>query len=413
MNDNNTIGKYFVGDKVIILVVAILMIISSLLMGSTLSSLAIRQSNFSFVNLIQQLSFSAIAFVVMLIISQIPYETYYKFANPIFWATIALLIFTIVAGKSINSAKRWIEIPIVGFTIQTSDIVRIGLFMYVAKIISTFKPSNKDKYSVMLKKVLLPVVATAGIIAFTDLSTAIIIVITAFIILFLTPIDIKLYLRAVGIIAGMGIIVILLMMTLGIGRGKTWMNRISQNKTEKVYSQKTQALIAVANAPLIPKPGSSKQKYLIANSYSDYVFSILVEEYGYLGAFVVIALYLMILYRSLLIIKKQKRTFPMYLALALTINIISQAFVHIFVNVGIGPVTGQPLPLVSMGGSSTFTIAAQIGILLQISKVTERAKNKTVTYNETYDNTNLMDDEQKTEEAKPQIQINDHEFLID
>jgi hypothetical protein len=103
----------------------------------------------------------------------------------------------------------------------------------------------------------------------------------------------------------------------------------------------------------------------------------------------------------------------MYLALALTINIISQAFVHIFVNVGIGPVTGQPLPLVSMGGSSTFTIAAQIGILLQISKVTERANNKTVTYNETYDNTNLMDDEQKTEEAKPQIQINDHEFLID
>ncbi len=414
---SKTLDKYFVGDKVIVLVVIILIIISSLLMGSTLSSLAIHNSNFSFKELISQLSFSLLAIVVMMIISRIPYQIYYKLANPLFIATLALLVITIIAGKSINSARRWIEVPVIGLTIQTSDLVRIGLFILVAKIISTFKPAKTTDNKTLIKKVLIPVILTAGIVAFSDLSTAIIIVITALIILYITPIDFKLYLKSVGIVAGLGIVGIMLMIALGIGRGKTWLNRLNTDKTETVYSQKKQALIAVANAPLIPKPGHSNQKYIVANSYTDYVFAIIVEEYGYFGAFIVIALYLMLLYRALLIIKRQKRTFPMYLALALTINIISQAFMHLFVNVGIGPVTGQPLPLISRGGSSTFAIAIQIGILLQISYATEQNKNEIKNnFSEINDDTqtdNYNEIQQKPTFEQPEIQIKDHEFLID
>ncbi len=391
-----TLNKIIKGDKVIILLVIALMIISSLLMGSTLSSLAIRNSNFSFYYLFKQLFFSLFAFVIMIFTSQIPYQIFSKLAKPILLAVLALLVITLIAGKSINSAKRWLEIPFIGLTIQTSDFVRIALIIYVAQIMSHYNPSNGD-FNDMMNKVLywsLPVIV---LIAVNDFSTAFLLATTVFILIIFSPINLKLYFKKTGIVIAVGLLLIILAMALKIGRAETWLNRLHETKTEKIYGQRTQSLIAVSKAPIIPKPGSSTQKYLLANSYSDYVFAIAVEEYGYIGAIVIIVLYLILLKRIYLIIKKQKRTFPMYLSLGLAINILTQAFLHILVNVGIIPVTGQPLPFISMGGSSTISAAIQFGILLNIS-----ANNK-------------KEEKQKTnqeEKQEPEIVIDDYPFLV-
>ena len=391
-----TLNKIIKGDKVIILLVIALMIISSLLMGSTLSSLAIRNSNFSFYYLFKQLFFSLFAFVIMIFVSQIPYQIFSKFAKPFLLFVLVLLVITLIAGKSINSAKRWLEIPFIGLTIQTSDFMRIALIIYVAQIMSRYNPNNGD-FNEMMNKTMywsLPIIV---LIAINDFSTAFLLATTVFVLILFSPISLKLYFKKTGIIIAAGLLLMILAMTLKIGRAQTWLNRLHETKTEKIYGQRTQSLIAVSKAPIIPKPGSSTQKYLLANSYSDYVFAIAVEEYGYIGAIVIIVLYLILLKRIYLIIRKQKRTFPMYLSLGLAINILTQAFLHILVNVGIIPVTGQPLPFISMGGSATISAAIQFGILLNISANSKKEEKKSAS---------------KDEKEEPEIIIDDYPFLV-
>lgn len=396
----DTIRNIIKGDKIIILLVIALMIISSLLMGSALSSLAIKESNFSFFYLFKQLFFSLIAFLIMIFVSQVPYQFFSKMSKPVIYVSIILLIITIIAGRSINSAKRWLDVPFTGLTIQTSDFVRIAVIIYVAQIMSKYNPVSGN-FKEMINKVIIWSLPIIGLIAINDFSTAFLLGTSVFILLLFSPIDLKLYAKKVGILILAAIFVFILAMTLKIGRGGTWHNRFSQTKSEQLYGQRTQSLIAISKAPLIPKPGSSTQKYLLANSYSDYIFAISVEEYGFIGALLIIVLYLILLKRIYLIIKSQKRTFPMYLSLGLSLNILTQAFMHILVNVGLMPVTGQPLPFISWGGSATITAAIQFGILLNISSNKENEKGKI-----------NIETGQKEVKNEPEIVIDDYPFLV-
>jgi cell division protein FtsW len=390
---NDKINQIIKGDKIIIIVIIALLLISALMLGSTSTSLALKNGDFSFQYLFRQIGFAVVAFFIMTVTSYVHYNKYAKIAKPLYIIAVSLMIITIIAGVSINSAKRWL--PFMGFTIQTSDFVRIALIIMVAKIISQYDP-KKGNMEDMMDKVSWWTIPVAVLIAVYDLSTAILVLITVYTMVLLTSIEIKIFLKKILILGAIAIAALAIVMMLHIGRANTWLNRFKQTKTEKIYGQKTQSQIAIANAHLIPKPGSSTQKYLLANSYSDYVFAIAVEEYGIIGAIIIIMLYIILLYRISLIIKRQKRTFPLYLSIGISLNILTQAFVHILVNVGILPVTGQPLPFVSMGGSAILSAAIQVGILLNISEKTLKQKN-------------ISDN--KTEKENDVI-IDDHPFLI-
>lgn len=394
----DTIKNIIKGDKIIILLVIALMIISSLLMGSALSSLAIKESNFSFYYLFKQLFFSFIAFLIMIFVSQVPYQFYSKLSKPLLYISIILLLITIIAGRTVNSAKRWLDVPFMGLTIQTSDFVRIAVIIYVAHIMSRYNPVSGN-FKEMMNRVMIWSIPIIALIAINDFSTAFLLGASVFTLLLFSPIDFKLYAKKTGVLVLVGLFVFILAMVLKIGRAETWLNRFSETKNEQLYGQRTQSLIAISKAPLIPKPGSSTQKYLLANSYSDYIFAISVEEYGFIGALLIIVLYLVLLKRIYLIIKSQKRTFPMYLALGLSLNILTQAFMHILVNVGIMPVTGQPLPFISWGGSSTISAAIQFGILLNISS--NKGKEKVV-----------KETGKQETNIEPEIVIDDYPFLV-
>ncbi|MEA3450857.1 MAG: FtsW/RodA/SpoVE family cell cycle protein, partial [Bacteroidota bacterium] len=319
----NILNKIIKGDKTIIYLVIALLLISSFIMASALNSLSIKENNFSFYYLFKQLIFASVAFITMILVSQIPYQIFSKISKPLFLFLVVLLLFTVFFGKSINGSRRWLEIPFIGLTIQTSDFVRIGLVIYIAHIMSKYNPIRGD-FNDMLKKVLLWGTPVALIIAKTDYSTAILTIVLILTMLFFSPIKFKGYVKKAGIVTIIVVSLFILSMIFGFGKGDTAKGRID-GKTA-IYDQEVQCKIAISKAPIIPKPGSSTQKYLLANSYSDFAFAIGVEEYGFLGAFLIIVLYLVLLKRILLIVKNQKRTFPMYLSLGLSMNILSQAF---------------------------------------------------------------------------------------
>lgn len=401
-----TINKILKGDRTIIIAVAVLMLISALLMGSTSPSLAIQKHNFSFEYLFKQLFLSGFAFLIMIFVSRIPYQAYFKISKPILIASLVLLAITVVSGKSINDTRRWFMIPYLNVTVQTSDIVRFALIMHIAKIISEYN-ANKDNLKDMVKRVLywsLPVILA---ILFINVSTGLLLIVIVFTILFFTPINLKYFIRIGAFVLVAGVAVLLFQEQFNVGRGGTISSRVLGSDR----FQKEQALIAVANAKIIPHPGSSKQKYLLSNSQSDFVFSIAVEEYGIIGIFLIIGMYLIILYRIGIIVRQQKRSFPMFLVLGLSMNILLQAFLHLFVSVGLGPVTGQPLPLISMGGTSTIITATQIGIILNISSIKEKQEIPVI-LNDDEENEDINDSEDDTNNEQEEIEINDYPFLV-
>lgn len=366
-------NKILIGDKTIIIAVIVLMLFSALLMGSISPRLAIQSNNLTFTHLIKQLSLSVLALIIMIYAARIPYKIYFKISKYILIATLILLAITLIFGKSINNTKRWLIIPFINMSIQTTDIVRVGLIIHITKIISEYN-ANKDNLKKMFKQIMYWTIPIILAILYINISTGIIVAITIFTILYITPINKKYFIKMVGIgvlIIGLALV---LQHSIKIGRGKIISSRIIGNND----IQKTQALIAVSHAKLLPHPGSSKQKFLLSNAESDFVFSIIIEEYGILGIIIVLGLYAIIAYRVGTIIRQQKRTFPIYLTIGLSINIIIQTIVHLFVSTGIGPVTGQPLPLISMGGTSTIITAFQISIILNISTQAKQKPEKEI-----------------------------------
>lgn len=386
------------------------MFISALLMGSTAASIGIKNHSFSFGELYKQLFLSGFAFVIMIFVARIPYQIYFKISKHILIGSLFLLALTLISGKSVNGTTRWLTIPGFGITIQTTDIVRLALVMHIAKIISEFN-ANKDDLKEMFKRILYWTIPILIIVALINVSTAILIAVTVLFIVFFTPIDIKFYAKIFILVAVGGILMIIAQDKFDFGRGSTSVSRIIGADDY----QKKQSLIAVSNAPILPNPGSSKQKYLISNSSSDFIFSIAIEEYGFIGIFVIISMYIFLMYRIIVIVRQQKRSFPMFLILGIAMNVLLQAFMHMFVNVGIGPVTGQPLPFVSMGGTSTVITATQIGIILHISSlnatkptpVVEKDINKEIDNYDDNENENVAEVEKDEE-----IKINDYPFLV-
>ncbi len=363
------------GDQVIWGVVVVLSFISLLAVYSSTGSLAYRMEKNSSYYLVKQVMVLGLGLLITYWVHKVNYTKFAKVAVILYLLSLPLLLYTLFFGTSLNEGSRWIKLPVINLTFQTSDLAKLALFMFIARVLSMKQDVIKD-----LKKgfipVLLPMLFTCALIAPANLSTALMLGATCSIVFFIGRVQVKhlLLLAAVGI---MGISLLFTISKLtGFGRAKTWEQRIEDfaggkkkdGKGEDVY-QVQQAKIAIANGGITGRgPGRSLQKNFLPHPYSDFIFSIIVEEYGLIGGSIVVMLYLLFLWRSILIFKRCPFAFGAFLAVGLSITLVFQAMLNMAVNVHLVPVTGLTLPMISMGGSSIWFTSIAIGIILSVSR---------------------------------------------
>ena len=365
--------KYLKGDRVIWMIVIFLYLSSLLLIYSSSSSLAFRYhgGNTTYF-LIKQLVFLLVAFIVMWTVHLIKYSIWYRLANILLALSVPLLGITLLFGRNLNAASRWLEIPGLGISFQSSDLAKVILIMYVAKYLSQMQDNNND-FKQFLIQLIAPVALVCALILPANFSTAALLGLTCWLMMFVGRVNLKYLFGITGIgIVLVGAFIAISLQFKTLSRAQTWVNRIenfiSDDKTEGNY-QLEQSKIAIATGGIIGKgPGRSTQRNFLPHPYSDFIYAIIIEEYGVVGGVFTLILYLMLLYRAALLVKKSNRLFPAFLAFGLALMLTLQALINMAVAVGAIPVTGQPLPLVSLGGSSLIVSSGALGIILGISR---------------------------------------------
>lgn len=359
------VDKNLKGDPVIWVIVILLSILSIFVVYSATGTLAYKNLGGNTEHyLLRHGSLVILSLVGMWAAHQIDYRYYANISRFALIISVPLLIFSWQFGTTYNEASRWIMIPIINKTFQPSDLAKLALITQLASMLAQRQQNIKD-----FKESLIPILLwcglICGLIAMTDLSSAALLLVTCMILLFIGRVPMKylVMLTFVGLIAGA--------IAFSVGeRRETAISRIQDFlDPEEIPFQAKQSYIAIATGGFIGKgPGNSVRRNNLPHSYSDFIFAIIVEEYGIIGAGLVILLYLGLLYRGLLTATKSERAFGGLLSAGLSLALVMQAMVNIGVAVGLLPITGLPLPLVSMGGTSLIVTGLSIGIILSVSR---------------------------------------------
>jgi cell division protein FtsW len=288
-------------------------------------------------------------------------------------------VLTLIFGLDLNDAKRVLPLPF-NLTFQTSDLAKLTLIIYLARLLTKKQDQIKDFRTAFIP-LILPVLTVVFLIMPANLSTALMLFTISLVVLFIGGVDFK-YIAA---LVGSGVVVFALFVLIILQlpeeqqlRMGTWKNRIENHfKDEGEPYQVEQAKIAIASGGLFGKgPGNSTQRNFLPHPYSDFIYSIIIEEYGYIGGVFVLLLYIILLHRAVVIVTKIPQTFGAFLTIGVVFSLVLQAMINMAVNVGVVPVTGQPLPLVSMGGTSIWFTSLSIGIVLSVSKEVERKEKE-------------------------------------
>jgi cell division protein FtsW len=301
------------------------------------------------------------------------YMRYSIVAPLLLYVAIPLLVFTLWFGPELNDARRWLEVPGLGITIQSSDFAKIALIIYVARSIA-FKQEYIKDFSSAFIPIIVPVLIVCGLIAPADLSSAAILFVTCLTMMFIGRVDLKYItvLIVLGIIMLAGIIAVGYLFPDFV-RVETWTSRINEffNDPEGGY-QIQQAKIAIAEGGWFGVgPGQSTQDNYLPYPYADFIYAIICEEYGLLGGTTIILLYLLLVFRCMRMVTRSPKTFGAMLSVGLCLSLVLQAFANIAVSVHLVPVTGLTLPMVSMGGTSIIFTCISFGIILSVSKYIE------------------------------------------
>lgn len=366
------LGKYFKGDAVIWAVIVGLSIFSLLAVYSSTGTLAYKyQGGNTTYYFIKHLGFLLFGVLIIFVTHLIPYKYYSRLSQLLLFLSIPLLAVTLILGTSLNEASRWLTLPGIGLTFQTSDFAKLSLLMYTARLLA-IKQDNIKEFKGAFRPIMIPVMIVCGLIFPANFSTAAILFATTWILMFVGRVNLKYLFGLIGV----GILFIVLFIVIANfstdkGRIGTWKKRIenfSNGESENNY-QSDQAKIAIVTGGVFGKlPGNSTQRNFLPHPYSDFIYAIIIEEYGAVGGFVVLLLYLILLYRAGVIVKRSSWTFPAFLAIGLGFSLVFQAFINMAVAVNLFPVTGQPLPLVSMGGTSLLFTCVALGIMLSLSR---------------------------------------------
>lgn len=376
------------GDRIIWGVVIVLSLVSIMAVYSSTGSLAYRMhKGHAEVYLFKQLGTLLAGLGIIFVFHKLKYTIYARIAIILFAISIPLLIYTLFFGATLNEGSRWLKVPGVGLTFQTSDLAKLGLFMFLALQLSRIQ-NDLDNLKRVAIHIFLPVIVICGLIAMANLSTALMIAFSCSVLFYIGRIRFKhlLLLAATAIFLFAALFVV--SKATGFGRAATWEARIknfSSDKKDDVPFQVQQAKIAIAQGMLFGKgAGNSTQRNFLPHPYSDMIYPIIIEEYGLLiGGMGLIFLYLLFLWRSILIFRRCPFAFGAFLAVGLSFTLVFQAFLNMGVAVNLLPVTGLTLPLVSMGGSSIWFTCMAIGIILSVSKFVEDAEPNENMINET------------------------------
>jgi len=363
------------GDRWIWLIVILLSIWSLLAVYSATGTLAYKKGVGSEQFLIKHLVMIVGGIALMYFSHLLDYRYYAGISKVLMVITIPLLAYTLFFGASVNEASRWVTIPIINQTFQTSDLAKLALITFLARTLSKKQENIKN-----VKKAFLPIMtavcAVFVLIALANLSTALMLFGVSILLLIMGRISIK----QISIVCLAGVILLGAVMMLG-PRRKTYMSRIDtfihpeKADPDKAF-QANQAKIAIATGGIFGKgPGNSTQRNFLPHPYSDFVFALIIEEYGMVGGVGLVLLYLVFLYRCVLIVTDSPKAFGALLAAGLSFSLTIQAFANMAVAVGLGPVTGVPLPLVSMGGTSILFTSVAFGIILSVSRDIDEKKN--------------------------------------
>ncbi len=353
------------GDPVIWAIVFMLSVISIFVVYSATGTLAYKNMGGNVEHyLFRHTLLLVLSLFAMWAAHRIDYRYYTGLSKLALWLSVPLLIVSWQFGTNLNEASRWITIPIIEKTFQPSDLAKLALITQMASMLAKRQQNIGD-----IKESLMPILMWTGLIvlliAMTNISGALLLLITCMFLLFIGRVPIKylLILTLVGAMAGV--------IAFSFGqRGETAVNRIEHFlHPDDLPFQARQSYIAIASGGVIGKgPGRSVRRNFLPHSYSDFIFAILVEEYGMMGAAVVILLYLGLLYRGMRTAAKSEHAFGGLLSAGLSLALVMQAMVNIGVAVGLLPITGMPLPLLSMGGTSLLFTGISLGIILSVSR---------------------------------------------
>jgi len=382
-------GGLFKGDRVVWGLIVVFMIYSLLAVYSSSVSIAFaRHGGDTTFFLKSQAMMLIFCLFIITVTHHLPYRIYSSLAGFILFVAIVLLIVTLIFPVRINEASRWIMIPGTGFMIQTSDLAKVALIIYLARMLSQNQHNLKD-FKLMTRIMIVPVAIVCALIMPENLSTAVMIFGMSLLIMFIGRMPVKYLLAWMGMaIAAIFVFALLLDLVSENNRVSVWKDRLEnyvkgENDRDADY-QSNQAKIAIATGGLIGKaPGNSVQRNMLPQSNSDFIFAIIIEEYGLIfGALPVLFVYLILLFRGIAIARKCETAFPAFLVLGLTVMLVTQAMINMAVAVGLIPVTGQTLPMISWGRTSMVVSSFSLGAILGVSRVI-RAKVREEEFNTT------------------------------
>ena len=408
---NKKIGNIFKGDKVIWMVFFFLCMISIVEVFSASSGLTYKSQNY--VGPIAYHTFTIVAGVVVAIITlNIPCR-YFKLMTPfLILISVVTLLWVLLAGTKVGDAGRWINL--FGFTFQPSEIAKGTIVLAVAQILAAMQRENgADKKA--FKWILWILLPACVLIGLENLSTAAMLFAVVFLMMFIGLVPMKQLGKLAAVIVVIGVFALSMVMLVGhdisdeekqstkteqldqpkqkknfvekmFHRADTWKSRLMKfgkpKPTPQEYDLDKDAQVAHANIAIVSSgvigkgPGQSTERDFLSQAFSDFIYAIVIEELGIAGAFAVMFLYIVLLYRCARIASRCENNFPAFLAMGLGLLLVIQATFNMMVAVGLAPVTGQPLPLISKGGTSTIINCAYIGAILSVSRSAKMKKAK-------------------------------------
>lgn len=390
------------GDRYIWLVVFLLSVFSILAVYSSTETLAYKSAGGNTEYYLIKHSVILLFGIVLMYMSHlIPYRYYSRIAQILLWLSVPALLYTMFLAPEVNDASRWITLPVINLTFQTSDLARFALIMYTARVLSK-KQDKVHSFKEAFIPVILPIAIICALILPENLSTASVLFFTCIVLMFVGRVKFK-YI-ALTILAGLVLISVIIAMAYAfpqVGRLGTWKARVDAfvdgGDADDLY-QTNQAKIAIAQGGVLGVgPGNSTQKDFLPYPYADFIFATILEEYGLVGGLIMIFLYLAFLYRCIRIVLKAPTSFGALLAVGLGLSLCIQAFINMGVAVHLLPTTGLTLPLVSMGGTSLWFTSLSIGIILSVSREIEATEGEEALADESASEADAPIDAESTE----------------
>ena len=377
------------GDKIIWIIVLFLCSISIVSVYSSSSSLAYQAGKSTLFFLLQQMRFVIFGVTALYICYKIPLGWYRMLAYFGILFSIFLLAATLIVGSKINDAGRWIRI--LGISFQPAEIAKIAVILYLAKIM---EDRPLDSFNEFFYWIIIPISLVLLLILYGSISTALLLGGVSALILIIVGVKWKHLFKTTLI--GVAVLGLIVLLNLSFGlfpRVDTAISRIKSFTTEqtidenstpaqiqkhldKTYQAKM-AKVAVASSHIFGKgPGNSTQRNLLPHPYSDFIYAIIIEEWGLIGGIFILVLYIFFFTRCVILAKACTTTFTSVMVMGLALLITSQAMLHISVNLGLLPVTGHTLPLVSLGGTSLVIMSGAFGMILSVSRTIEVVKKR-------------------------------------